>query len=186
MNPTPAPIPEGLDLLTDYQGLVIRRKWFSHIVWFLLIFCVAWDSFLVFWYSGLSHSGSKGPDSMFDLFFYLFPIGHVAVGVGLTYYCVCLLLNTTDLIARPEALQVATYPLPWPGSKIIRREKLSGFLVRERWTNNNEHNRPSVTFKVSYVDATNHEQTLLSSISNREQAEYICTTLSHYYQLSVS
>lgn len=188
MNPAPAPtpIPEGLDLLTDYQGLVIRRKWFSHIVWFLLIFAIVWDGFLVFWYSALGHSGPKGPDGLFALFFYLFPIGHVAVGIGLTYFCVSLFVNTTDLLARPDALQVTTYPLPWPGSKTIRRDQLAGFLVRESWSSGGENSAPTRQFKVSYVDATNHEQPLLRRVSTREQADYICATLGQYYQLPVS
>src|SRR6187401_1885165 len=31
--------------------LYLRRNWFTPALFFLLFFCIAWDSFLVFWYS---------------------------------------------------------------------------------------------------------------------------------------
>jgi len=176
------PIPEGLDLITDYQGVVIRRKWFSHVVWFILLFVIVWDSFLITWYSSVTRIDGK---DLFSLLFYIFPLGHVAVGVGLTYFCVCVFFNTTDILARPDHLQIITYPLPWIGSKVVSRRDLNGFLVRERWSNNNNYNNGarSVTYKVSYVDTDNREQTLLARLSNREQAEYISAYLAQYYQL---
>lgn len=175
------PIPEGLDLLTDYQGVTIRRKWYNPIAWGLLIFAICWDSFLINWYAMAGHI--KGGDPM-TLIFFIFPLGHVAVGVGLTYFCLCLFCNTTDLLLRPDHLEITTYPLPWLGSKTIPRQELTGFIVREKHSQTKSGR--SVSYKVSYVDATNHEKSLLGYVSNREQADYICNYLSQYYQVARS
>lgn len=183
MSNSSIPIPEGLDLISDYQGVVIRRKWFSHIVWFLILFSIVWDSFLAGWYSSAMHMDVKDWSSVL---FLIFPLGHVAVGIGLPYFCLCLLLNTTDILVRPDHLQIATYPLPWIGSKVVPRQDLNDFLVRERWNNNNDNGGRTVTYKVSYVDSNNREKTLLSQINNREQAEYISNYLAQFYQVKRS
>jgi hypothetical protein len=112
------PIPEGLDILQDGDAVVIRRSWFSHIVWFLVFFCIAWDSFLIFWYRMALFGSDQGPSS-FHLIAILFPIGHVAVGLGLTYFVFCLFLNQTDAILRPDTLAIQTHPLPWRGNQTI-------------------------------------------------------------------
>ncbi len=179
MTDRPIPIPEGLDVIDDYLGVVIRRKWFSHVVWFLAIFAICWDSFLIGWYSMAAHVGKMG---VMGWIFLIFPLGHVAVGVGLTYYCLCLFFNTTDILIRQDSLEIRTYPLPWIGSKIIPRQELTGFLVRKKRTGGD--NGHSTSYKLSYVDSMNREKTLLLDFSNREQTDYICRYLTEFYRLS--
>src|SRR6185503_9809473 len=83
------PIPERYTVSRHGDELSISWRWFKpgqHL--FLLFFVIAWDAFLVNWYFG------AGPGSG-DIFFYVFPIAHVAAGIGLTYAVLTGFLNRT-------------------------------------------------------------------------------------------
>lgn len=55
----------------------VHWRWFEPSLFLLMFFCIAWDSFLVFWYTmAFTHNG---PWIMI-----VFPMAHLAVGVGLT------------------------------------------------------------------------------------------------------
>jgi hypothetical protein len=177
MTQRPVPIPEGLDILQEGGAVVIRRSWFSHLVWPLIFFCIAWDSFLIFWYKMALFGSDHGPSSV-PLIAIIFPIGHVAVGVGLTYFVFCLLLNQTDVVLRPDALTIKTHPLPWRGNQTIPASELVSFSVRTRIAGS--QNR-TVSHDLLYVNSTNHEKTLVKGISKREQADYLSMALTRFY-----
>src|SRR5215217_2640549 len=126
MTQRPLPIPEGIEILQEGGAVVIRRSWFSHLVWFLIIFCLAWNSFLIFWYSVMLGFAAGAP-SPFKFIIILFPLVHVAVGLGLTYFVFCLLLNKTDVILRTDTLEIKTHPLPWRGNQMIPVTDLVSF-----------------------------------------------------------
>ncbi len=161
-------IPEGLDLVPAADGAVIRKTWLSWSVLPLAIFVVVWDSFLFFWYSN-ALAKSNIPWIMI-----VFPIGHVAVGVGLTYYVIASLFNKTDVIVTLSGVQVRTYPAPWPGNKNVGAGDITDVIVRERA-------RPrrgghSVTYSVMYAGQSRKERKLIS-VSQLDQAEYIANAI---------
>lgn len=178
MQTATPPIPEGLDILQEGGAVVIRRSWFSHVVWVLIFFCIAWDSFLVFWYKMALFGSDNGPSS-FHLIAVIFPIGHVAVGVGLTYFVFCLFLNQTDVILHPDTLTIQTHPLPWRGNQTIPASELVSFSVRTRVGQSD--NRTTVSYDLLYVNSANREKTLVKGIPKPEQAEYLSMALTHFY-----
>lgn len=93
---------------------------------FLAFFCLAWNAFLVV---GLSESQEETP--MLWLFL-LFPIVHVAVGVGLTYYTLAGFLNFTEVTVRGGTLTVRQGPLPWKGNRTLSAIDLAQPAVRGR------------------------------------------------------
>lgn len=171
-------IPEGLDVIQEGDHAIIRRRWFSHVVWFLLFFCVAWDSFLVFWY-GMA-LGPHKPGDGFSLMVVIFPIAHVAVGIGLSYFVLCTFFNRTDLVLADSSLRVRTYPLPWVGNKTVAAADLAGFLVRERGQRNSDS---AVSYAVVYVDRQNKERPLVKMLTNEDQAAYLANALTRFYIL---
>ena len=44
-------LPPRVTLESTIEGVEIRRRWFAPMFLFLVFFCVAWDGFLIFWYS---------------------------------------------------------------------------------------------------------------------------------------
>ncbi len=159
-------IPEGLDLITASHGIVIRKVWRSWKLIPLAFFAVVWDSFLVFWYTQ-AFTKSNPP-----LLMVLFPIGHVAVGLGLTYYLVAAFMNTTDVTISPGGVQIKTGPAPWIGNKDVRLEDIRDIVVRER-----SANRGNRIYDVMYADASRKERKLLAWISQADQAEFIAETI---------
>ncbi|WP_020534570.1 hypothetical protein [Lewinella cohaerens] len=118
---------------TNFE-LAISYRWRNPIAYFLIFFCLFWDGFLVMWYGiGLSTGGEM------PAMFFLFPLIHVAVGVGLTYYTICLFVNKTLIRADQRTLSVKHTPLPWPrGNKEIKVRDLQQLFVREK-TGNKGH-----------------------------------------------
>ncbi len=112
-----APLPKGIVVDETGMGLRFVRRWFSPKFFFLLFFCAFWDGFLIFWYAMGSgfFGGEGGPEAPMSLCFFLFPIGHVAVGVALTYFTICGLLNRTIIEVEQGQLRIRHTPLPWPG-----------------------------------------------------------------------
>jgi len=96
--------------------LVITCRWFNHGVWFLLLFCIFWDGFLAVWYSAVIAGLVNGKMGAIVLLPLLFPILHVAIGVGLTYSVLCTFLNRTVIRASVAELTVRHGPLYWAGN----------------------------------------------------------------------
>jgi len=92
------------------DGLRLTRRWFSGTAVALTFFCVFWDGFLVVWYS--IAFGAGGP-----WFMVVFPLLHVVVGIGLTYFTLALYLNRSVLEVRDGRLTIRHGPLPWPGNR---------------------------------------------------------------------
>jgi hypothetical protein len=115
-----------LDIIRTNYELAINYRWRSPAAYFLIFFCLFWDGFLVFWY-GIGLATGEMPTM-----FFLFPLIHVAVGIGLTYYTVCLFVNTTQIRADQRTLKVNHGPLPWPrGNKEIAVRDVQQLYVKE-------------------------------------------------------
>lgn len=120
--------PSRLQLRVGEQGdLVIEQSWFTPQVYGLLFFCILWDGFLVFWYVIAATKFAQGED--FEWMMVLFPLLHVAVGVGLTYCVFASFFNKTRYMVDLDRLIVSHSPVPWPGGKTIERSEVIGFEV---------------------------------------------------------
>jgi len=102
------PVPDGVQVKEDGKCLRIVRRWFSWKIIPMAFFCMIWDSFLVFWY-GTAFS-MRAPWIMI-----VFPLLHLAVGIGLTYSTLAGFFNRTYLEVTPVDLAVWHDPLPWMG-----------------------------------------------------------------------
>jgi len=155
-------IPEGLDLIPRNDGAIIRRVWLSWKIAFLAVFAVFWDSFLYFWYA---HALGKPNVPLMTL---LFPLMHVAVGIGLTYYVLASLVNKTDIEISPSGVKIATGPAPWIGNKEVSAGEITAVLVRERSSNRNRR-----SYSVMYADRARKERKLVTWLPELDQAEFI-------------
>ncbi|MCA9296510.1 MAG: hypothetical protein KC983_08330, partial [Phycisphaerales bacterium] len=79
--------PERITTSEIANGIEINRRWFSPFAIVLAFFCVFWDGFIVFWYWMLTvgPAGRSAPSGM-SMFALLFPLMHVAAGIGLTWF----------------------------------------------------------------------------------------------------
>lgn len=166
-------IPQGLELLSTSHGIIIRKIWRSWKILPLAIFAAIWDSFLFFWYSQVITSHHA------PLMAILFPIGHVAVGVGLTYYVVIAWINKTDVVVSASSVRVSSGPAPWVGNREVPTDQITDVVVRVR-----QGNRGRRTYEIMYVDPSRREKKLVSWLSEADQAEYIAATIRDTLALS--
>jgi hypothetical protein len=157
-------MPDDYTLATEGADLVLVRRWFNWKFMFLLLFCVAWDSFLVFWYvNALKHNG--------PWLMVVFPIAHVAVGVGLTYFTVAGFVNRTRVTVNQLELRVKHYPLPWPGNRTLQRQEIDQLFCEEKL--NNSRNGSSYTYGVSVVMPGGKRIKLVSGLDTPEDALFL-------------
>lgn len=161
MQPT-STIPEGLDLIPTRNGSIVREVWRGWEIIPLALFACVWDAFLVFWYSMATKAES------IPWIVVVFPLGHVAVGVGITYSVFALLVNRKDVVISPGSVQVIIGPLPWLGNKTVKNDEIRGVLVRERTSG-----KRGFSYQIMYVDRARKERCLVASVKRSEQAEFI-------------
>ncbi len=167
------PVPVRFAIEDDGHELLIRYRWFHPAVLFLLFFAIAWDSFLVFWYS--MAFGGIGPPGAFGLIMILFPIAHVAVGVGLTYFVIASLLNTTHVRIADGTLSVRHGPVPWRGNLDLVADEIEQVYCK-RNTKRNRDDGGSVSSSMNYeVCAVVGERQvrLLGMIMEPDQALFV-------------
>lgn len=134
-------LPPGIELhrdapianaTSDYRSpsasagrLRIVRRWFvpQHI--FLLLFAIAWNSFMVFWIAGALSSGA-------GLAPLLFSTVHVGVGVWVAYKAISGLLNRTVIEVDRGVLTVRHGPIPAAGNRDIAITELRQLFTVEK------------------------------------------------------
>ena len=125
-KPLPEHPPGGITVDRTVNGVRVIRRWFSPSLIFLAFFCTIWDGFLFFWYSAALGGFGKESGDPFDWMMVLFPLGHVAVGVGLTYFTLAGFLNRTVVEITVDRLQAKRGPLPWWGSRDLPTLEVTG------------------------------------------------------------
>lgn len=115
------PQPEALRVEREGDTVRLRHRWFEPMLHLpVLGFSVAWMAFLIGWYS---------MDNA--LLFMIFPIVHVAVGLGMLWFVARGLLNRTEIVVTPRRLTGSSGPIP-PGKRTsLHREAVIGIFVRE-------------------------------------------------------
>ncbi|MEM9918251.1 MAG: DUF4178 domain-containing protein [Bacteroidota bacterium] len=136
-----------IDIQRDAYELQMSFKWFSPTAIFLAFFCVAWDGFLIFWYA-------MGSQTDAPWIFFVFPLIHVAVGVGLTYYTLCLFFNKTQVRVNRDQVEVLHAPIPWwRGNKNVASAELEQLYVKEkRSTSKNGSSNYTYKLRAKLVD----------------------------------
>jgi len=158
-------MPDGLSVRKEGLDLVISYVWFSFGYVLLLPVCAVWDWLVLLFYRGFARM--KEP-----FFVWLFPLGHVAVGVGLTYYTLAKLLNRTRIRVSPRQLSIEHLPLPWPGGKVLPAGDLDQIFCEERV----RRSRRGILFYSYAIVAQRRDGTrveIVRVLETREQALYI-------------
>jgi len=119
-------VPRGVQVEDDGVRLWIRRRWFSPVHLFFLVFLPFWFGGLVFWYGMAGRMGAPP-------FFLVFPLLHVAVGVVLAYWTAAMLFNSTTVEADPAgSVTVRSGPVPWRRRVEIPAEEIAQVFTTEK------------------------------------------------------
>ena len=156
------PRPKEVTIQKQGDRLELSWRWFSWKYLPLIFFCVAWDSFLCFWYSMAFSTGS--PWIMI-----VFPIAHVAVGVGLTYYTLAGFLNRSQVSLDRTSFSVTHGPLPWLGNLQVPITQIDQLYCKEKPGKNNS----STSYQLSVVLKDGRKKDLLSNLDSPEIGFYL-------------
>ena len=158
------PLSAGMTIDESAAGTIITRRWFNWPIIFLIFFCIAWDGFLIFWYT-VAFS-TNAPWIMT-----LFPLIHVAVGVGLTYFTLAGIFNRTWIKAADGVVSILHGPLPWWGNHVIPCADIEQLFCKEKITHGKNGTSTSYQVWAARHDGTTRK--LLAGTLTDEQAIYI-------------
>ncbi len=166
----PVPMPQKFSVINTEDELQISYRWFSLAYIPLLLFTVFWDGFLVVWYGIALTTGAYAMA--------LFATLHTLVGIGLAYYVLCGVLNSTTIWVKMDTLGIVHAPLPWGGNKEIPATEIEQIYCKERLSRSN--NSVSYRYDVYAKMSDGTRKKLLSGLDSAEQALYIEQTLEKY------
>ncbi len=157
--------PRGLVVADDGVNLSIRRSWLTPGAIFLLFFTIAWDAFLIFWYS-IAFT-QKVPWIMI-----VFPVAHVAIGAGLTYFVIACFVNRTWISLDGGRLSVRHRPLPWPGNVEIDSSEIDQ-LYCKRDVHHGSKGGTTVNYSLHAVLKGGRKQQLLSGVDEDDHVRFL-------------
>lgn len=175
--PGDIPIPAQFTIEDAGHALTIRRRWFQWGYVFLIIFAIAWDSFLVGWYWMLivPNDGLAGPPGPFKLIFFVFPLIHVAVGAGLTYFSLAGCLNSTVIRVADGIVSLRHGPLPWLGNVELPTDSIEQIYCQNKLRksrNDDGRTTTSMQYEVHAV-VGGQKQKLLGGLSEADHALFV-------------
>ena len=170
-------VPQPRQFTVENWGsdLVISRRWFSPAVFFLVFFCAFWDGFLIFWYS-MAFTQKDIPWLMI-----VFPVLHVAVGVGLTYFVLCSFVNRTKIKVGMGQLTVRHGPLPWPGNHTLNSVDVEQLYCRSKFHRSKHGGR--YTYEVHALLHDGKKQKLVSGLDDSDHAIFIEQSLEDHLRI---
>lgn len=165
------PRPEKYRVEDDGRQRTITWRWFHPAVFFLIPFCIAWNAFLVGWYSMAGGMGEQGVPGAMQLIFLVFPIGHVAVGIGLAYVVLAMLVNRTVIRTDRETLSIKHGPIYWPGVKLAVNEIDQLYCTLAESTNSDGDRNRGFSLRARMRDGS--ARTLIGQLQIRDDGLYL-------------
>ncbi|HEX8319918.1 hypothetical protein [Longimicrobium sp.] len=164
--PIEMPLPNGIQVQSNARELRLVLRWFSPVYIFLAVFSIFWIGFLVIWYA----MAIDGP-----LIFQLFPLLHVAAGIGLAYATLAGFLNRTTITVERGHLSVRHGPIPWTGNRELPADALEQLYCQEHVTHS-RNGGTTIRYSVQAVGKESRRKiTLVSGLTDRDQALFIET-----------
>lgn len=176
-----APKPAKYRVVDDGFRLEISWSWFTPLVFGLLVFAIAWNSFLVGWYS--MASGMPEDFGAMRWIFLIFPIGHVAVGLGLIYTVLTMFLNSTTISIDGGQLTVRHGPIYFPGGLTLDVADIDQFyVVQVSQPTKGDGTTLQATLRVRTRD--NHSHDLICGLHDASEGVYLEQTLEKFLRIT--
>jgi hypothetical protein len=173
----PVPAPKSVEVDAWGPELTLTRRWYTHGLWGVVLFCLFWDAFLVVWYTiglrNLFGSEADGPGIWPSIFMLVFPVFHLAIGVSLTYFAICGFVNRTVVRIAGGELSVWHGPMPWPGRQRLFTSDIKQLYCTETVNKDSDSCRTSRTYNVLAVTNKNDQIKLITGLDDLDQGRYI-------------
>ena len=154
-----------LNIYEDQNFMAIEFNWYTPVAYFFLLFTIIWNAFLLFWYSTALAGGAP-------IIFILFPILHVAVGLGLIYFTACQFLNKTNIEIDDNYLSIRHSPIPWwRGNVEIPSKEINQLYVKEDKSKGKNGNTYTYSLRVKLNDNSDKEILSVTGVEDAQMLE---------------
>jgi hypothetical protein len=170
----PIDVPRGVTVVDTGRGLEITRRWFHPAAIFLAFFAAVWIGLLATFYGMATGSGAPLP-------ILLFPLLHVAVGLGLAYGALAMFVNRTLVRAESGTLSVTHGPLPWRPGPTLASGAVSQVFTRE---DASKKNQGSPTYSVWAVRKDGGRVRLAGTIPSADTALFLEQTIERHLEIA--
>src|SRR5688572_8033915 len=157
-------LPERFVTGKDADGAFIRWRWFRPQHLLLVLFALGWNGSLLFFFSMARSMDAPS-------FFFLVPLIHVAIGVGIGYAALTGLVNSTTVRTGKGILTIRHRPLPWLGNRDLRGSGIDQLYCASKVTTND--GRSTTAYQLRAVLKTGKTLTLLRGLPELEQALFL-------------
>jgi hypothetical protein len=168
----PVPQPPELDVTRNLEGFEASWRWFGAQHVFLLFFAILWNGFLVVWYSialGIFFQEGLRGDAFMML---VFPLLHVAAGIGVGYAAITGLVNrTTFTVRRGGQITVRHGPIPYWSSPTMRASDVDQLYVTRNVTRSK--NGSTTTFALHALGRDGIDNVLVKGMQSAVQARWL-------------
>lgn len=169
-----APMPRNCQIRDDGYTLEITRKWKDAAAWFLLVFSLFWNGFMIGWHTIALTTGVWAMS--------LFGLLHTAIGLFLIYTTAARFVNWTVVRANTTTLEVKSGPLPWRGDKSLSSPDIRQLYCAEKITRNK--NGTSTSYRVEAVLDGNRRETLVTGLTQAEHALFLEQQLERHLKIA--
>jgi hypothetical protein len=163
-------LPEKLEVFQHGSHMEIVLKWFGWRIVVMTGFAIFWDGFLINWYTQVAPRG--------DRMAMYFPLLHLAVGIGISYYVVAGWCNRTYISVGNGNVSVRHRPIPWFGNTEFDASNLRQLYAKEHVTRSRRGESSSYAVRAVTHDGRNVK--LVSGLETSEQALYIEQAIEKY------
>ncbi|KOY87274.1 hypothetical protein AD998_14945 [bacterium 336/3] len=166
------PNPEGFELKETAQGIAVSYRWYKPLAWFLIFFALIWNGFLIVWFSLPT-----------PIFFKLFALLHLAVGIGLAWYVICLFVNKTEIAITSQDFATRHSPIPFPTykNKHLKRSDIGQVYIKQEISRGK--NGASVSYSLNVLSPQGTSNKVLS-YDDYEKAIFIKRKIEKYMHIN--
>ncbi|MBK8705544.1 MAG: hypothetical protein IPN33_19590 [Saprospiraceae bacterium] len=171
------PMPAGIEAFSFLSELNLLIKWRQlGGLGFFLFFTIFWNA-LVFPFALIAIMTGN-----FEILFFISL--HLSVGIGLLYYTVAKLINTTYITLTRRKLTIEHKPIPWIFSpnKNIDTADITQLFV-ERYVPSRTNGQPDYRFRLVAIRKQKDRLPLMQGLTSAEQARYIEQEMERFLQL---
>lgn len=162
------PVEKPDNLIVENNGVMlsINYRWSSMVARvFLTFFCAFWDIFMIVWFA-ISISTGVWIMAAFGSI-------HALVGIGMTYVCLAMWVNSTFIKVDATNLSVDHGPLPWPGAISLNPSEFIQLYTVEVISRNSRGAGCTYSYELQVRTEKGQRIKLLSGLESVEHCLYL-------------
>jgi hypothetical protein len=144
-------------------ALNVSWRWFKPSGLMMIPFTLFWNGILSV-FAVATTEGFKHPERLLIGL----AVPHVWVGLGLVWFCLATLFNSTRIRAGSGALTVHHGPLWWPGNRKLEASEVTQLFVVGR-----DGRRGNSTYEVCAVMRDGRKQVVLKGLESADEARFL-------------